>query len=152
MSVLLARLEQELKQASRDRAEVKISVLRAVKNTWHNQEIKLKNQQQELGEAEVLKVIRSEAKKRQEARELYLKGGREDLASREQAEYKILEKFLPTVPSATEVKQVVEKLKQELGCTGVQDIGRLTKAVIDHFQGAVDGKTANSLVREALTS
>ncbi len=149
---LLSRIEQELKQASRDRQEVKISVLRAVKNTWHNQEIKLKSQQQEFGEVEILKVIRSEVKKRREAKELYLKGGREDLANKEQAEAEILEKFLPSAPTENEIKQIVERLKTELVCADVQDLGRLTKAVIDYFQGAVDGKTANNLVREVLTS
>ncbi|MFH1111500.1 MAG: GatB/YqeY domain-containing protein [Patescibacteria group bacterium] len=152
MFTILSRLETALKQACRNRDEVTTITLRAIKSAWHNQEIKLKSQGQELLEAEVLKVIRSEVKKRREAQELYLKGGRDDLAGKEEVEYKILEQFLPTAPLAQEIKQVVLKLKSELSCDGAKDIGRLTKAVIDYFQGALDGKTANSLVREVLTS
>ncbi len=149
---ILERIDAELKQASREHNDLQVLVLRTLKSSLHNQEIKLRSQKQELTEDEVIKIFRSEVKKRQEAAELYLKGGRDELASKELAEKVIIEKFLPTAPTIEEVKKMATKLKIELNLTSPNEIGKLTKALLSQFGSNLDGKTASNVAREVLAN
>ncbi|MFH1867097.1 MAG: GatB/YqeY domain-containing protein [Patescibacteria group bacterium] len=152
MLELQARIETELKQATRERDQVRVVALRSVKNALHNQAIVYKTRGEKMPENELIKILRSEVKKRREAKELYEQGKRSELAAREEAELKILEQYLPVAPAADQVRQVAQSLKQELAITDKKELGRLTKALLDHFSGSVDGKTASAIAREVLTS
>lgn len=152
MDNLFFRIEADLITAAKNRDKSSLLALRAVKNTLHNLKIQRLNQTGELVDSEVIKVLRSEIKKRQEAAELYNQGGRSELAQTEKEEMAVLTKYLPKAPTIEEVKMTVNKLKTELGATTVKDMGRLTKAVMESFGGAADGKQISTLVKEVLTS
>ncbi len=151
MSKLLERIDAELKQAVRDHLKQRVLVLRGLKSSLHNQEIKLHSQKQELTEEEAIRIIRTEAKKRQEAANLYLEGGREELAQKELGEKAEIEKYLPPPPSLEEIKQVTVRLKQELNLSGVTDVGKLIKALLTQFGSSLDGQTASQVAKEILT-
>lgn len=148
---LESQIEDDLKQATRERNAVRVVVLRSVKNSVHNLAIAGKEQGKAVTAADWLKVIRSEIKKRQDAKALYEQGQRPELADKELAEIKVLENYLPAAPDLAQVKDRALKLKQELNLTSPKDMGTLTKALIEYWAGAVDGKQASGIAREVLS-
>ncbi len=152
MSQLIEQIEADIIKAAKDKNEVVLMVLRAVKNSFHNLSIQQKDKAGELGDGDVVKILRSEMKKRQEAALLYKQGGRAELEQKEVEEMKVLEKYLPVAPSTEAIIEVINKLKIELGASTIKDMGRLTKAVMESFGGAADGKQVSTLVKEVLSS
>jgi uncharacterized protein len=148
MTEIETRLANDLVTATRARSS-ELTVLRLLRAALHNESI-AKKATGELTEQDVMTVCRRELKRRQEAAEMYLQGGRPELAQAEQAEAKVIEKYLPPVPPLDEVKQAMVQLKSELGLAGQSAVGQLTKAALEHFKGSVDGKTASGLAREIL--
>ena len=148
---LESRIEDDLKQATRERDQARVVVLRSVKNSVHNLAIAGKEQGKAVTAADWLKVIRSEIKKRQDAQALYDQGGRPELAAKESAEIKVLGNYLPAAPDAAQVKEQALKFKQDLNLSTPKDMGALTKALLEYFAGAIDGKLAANIAREVLS-
>lgn len=149
MTDIASRLEADLVAATRAKAE-ELTVLRLLKSALHNEKI-AKQANDGLKNEEVLAVFRRERKKRQEAATMYEQGGRAELAAKEKSEAQVIARYLPAAPDIEEVKKVMVRIKQEQGLSGPQSIGPLTKAVLAHFGGAVDGKTVSELAREILS-
>jgi len=101
---------------------------------------------EEMTEADELKVLQSEAKKRKEAIELFEKGGRQDLADKEKAELEIVNKYLPEPVSEEEITEEVVRLIAE----GITEFGPLMKKTLEKFQGRTDGKVVGGIVKSKL--
>ena len=109
---LLQQIEQAFIKAFKERNQPVVLVLRGLKAAIKNAQIAARKQ--ELTEDEVVKVLRSESKKRKEALELYQQGGRPELAEREQHELDIISAYLPVQMDEQQVraKQSVPRLCQ----------------------------------------
>lgn len=149
MTDIERQLEADLVTAARGRLP-ELTVLRTLKSALHNERI-AKQASQGLKDEDVMAIFRRELKRRHEAAALYEQGGREELAGKENEEAAVIERYLPQAPSPDEVRKVLERIKQEQGLSGTQAIGPLTKAVLAHFKGTVDGQTVSSLARELLS-
>ena len=144
---LKAGLQEAAKAALKSRDTVKLSTLRLLLAAVHNEEIRLRK---ELGSEEIQKVITTLSKQRSEAIELYRKGGRDDLAQKEEAELGILQAYLPQPLTEQEVQTLIRESIAELGATGVQDLGKVMKQVMPKLSGRTDGKRVNELARALL--
>jgi len=93
---MLDKIQNDIKDAMRAKDELRLSVLRMLSSAIHNREIekKTKSGEPELSDEEILAVIRSEVKKRRDAVDGFTKGGRMDMAEKEQAESKILDSII----------------------------------------------------------
>ena len=96
-------------------------------------------------------VIAKELKRRHEAAEMYRKGGRLELAEREEAEIVILQAYLPRMLSAEELRPEVAALIAELGLSGPAAMGKLMPVLIERFKGRADGRLLSQVARELLT-
>lgn len=96
-------------------------------------------------------VIAKEIKRRQDAAELYRKGGRPELAAKEEAELALLEGYLPKMLSADELRPEAEALVAALGLSGPAAMGKLMPAMIEHFKGRADSRTLSQVARELLS-
>jgi uncharacterized protein YqeY len=150
MTKLEEQLAADVTAAQRARSP-ELNVLRLVKSAIGN-EVIAKGPGAELSEQDVLTVLRRELKKRHEAAKLYEQGGRAELAAQEKAEADIVARYLPQAPSADDVLATVKKFKTELGLSGPQGMGSLTKAVLAHYQGAADGATVSAAVKQVLNT
>jgi hypothetical protein len=104
-----------------------------------------------LGDAEALAVLRTLIKQRHDSVEQFRKGGREDLAQKEEAEIKIIETYLPAGASEEEIDASVAAAIQETGATSAKDLGKVMKAAMGKLAGKnVDGKHVNEKVRAKL--
>ena len=144
---LKSGLQEAAKAALKSRDTVKLSTLRLLLAAVHNEEIRLRKA---LGAEEIQKVIATLSKQRSEAIELYRKGGRDDLAQKEEAELGILQAYLPQPLTEQEVQTLIRESIAELGATGVQDLGKVMKQVMPKVSGRTDGKRVNELAKALL--
>jgi len=99
---------------------------------------------------EVLAVLAKEAKKRQESADLYVKGGRHELADRELLEKKIIEDYLPKQLSDDELGKIVDDIIKAQSAEDVSAMGRVINAVKARVGNTADGARIASLVRERI--
>lgn len=146
MTEIEQRLDSDVAAAARARA-AGLTTLRSLKAALQNEAIA---KRAELAPADVTTVLRRELKRRQEAAKLYLEGGRPELAAKETEESALIQNYLPQAPTAEELEATAMRLRSELKLAGPQAMGQLTKAVIEHYQGAADGQSASAAARAAL--
>jgi uncharacterized protein YqeY len=113
----------------------------------HNEEIK---ERRELTKEDIHRIIATLRKQRVEAIELFRKGGRADLAEKEEVELKVLQRFLPQPLSEDEVRDLIKVSIAEVGAKTIQDLGKVMKQLMPKVSGRTDGKRANELAKELL--
>ncbi|MBT4318585.1 MAG: GatB/YqeY domain-containing protein [Pelagibacteraceae bacterium] len=115
---------------------------------------KLKDKQIEkrddLTEEEVIKIIQTLVKQRKESIELYVQGGRNELADIEKNEIALLKKYLPQMISENDIKNIVETVINEVGATSMSDMGKIMPEVMKRGKGLIDGRIAQKFVQESL--
>ena len=126
---------------------VTLSTLRLLLSAVHNEEIRVRR---ELSEEDIQRTITTLCKQRIEAIGLYRKGGREDLAQKEEAELAVLKRYLPQQLSEEEVKNLIQACIAESGAHGIQDLGKVMKLVMPKVAGRSDGKRVNELAKGLL--
>jgi len=98
----------------------------------------------------VTEVLQKMIKQRRESIDMYVKGGRQELADAEAAEVTVIERFLPKQMSEDEAKAAVDALATELGAASVKDMGRVMAALKERFAGQMDMARASGLVKARL--
>jgi hypothetical protein len=144
---LIARLEEEVKEAMRARDSERRDALRLILSSLKSAEKEL---QRPLAEAEELQVLQRERKRRVEAAEAFRAGGREEQADAEEFELDVLEEFMPEQLSEDELEQIVDDAIAECGATSLGDLGRVMADVMPQIAGRADGSAVSQLVREKL--
>jgi uncharacterized protein len=96
-------------------------------------------------------VLSKEIKRRHEAAEMYHKGGRPELAAREEAEIAVLQPYLPRMLSPEELRPEVAALMAELGLSGPAAMGKLMPVLIERFKGRAESRTLSQVARELLS-
>jgi uncharacterized protein len=122
-------------------------VLRMATNAAYNVE---KRNQKPLTDDEFLAVLTREVKTRRESVEAYEKGGRDDLAAKEQAEIAILHEYLPQALTEAEIGALVEEGIAATGATNARDLGKVMGWLAPRTRGRADGKVVSGLVATAL--
>lgn len=127
--------------------KARLSTLRLFLSAVKYKEVDLKRN---LNDEEVQQVASTLIRQRQDSVEQFRKGGRVDLAEKEEQEIVVLKEFIPPQLSADELKDLIKKLAAEVGASGQKDMGKLMKAVMPHVKGKADGKLVNDIVKEVL--
>jgi uncharacterized protein YqeY len=142
------RIQEDIKESMRRKDSLRLDVLRGMKTAIKHKEIeKIKT----LGEAEVFQVLHTLIKQRKDSIDQFSRGGRSDLAAREEAELKILESYLPASVSEDEIRKTIGEVVAELQATSPKDMGKVMKSVMGKFAGkVVDGKLISDLVKTQL--
>lgn len=151
MSVLLEKINSDLKKSMQEKDELAVSVLRLLISSIRNKEISLRSGSQvDLKDEQVAEVIKAEIKKRNDSIDIYRQGGREDLAGKEEKEKIILEKYLPPQMSDEELEKIVAEIVASAGEVSEKDFGRIMGQVIAKTKGQADGNRINVIVRKIL--
>jgi uncharacterized protein YqeY len=146
---LVDELSASIADAMRKHDAVRLSTLRMLKAALTNREIERGHA---LDDSESLQVVASLVKQRKDSIDQFTKGGRPELADKEQAEIYVLETYLPAAADPEAVEQAVVGAIQETGATSPKDMGRVMKAAMARLTGkTVDGKIVSDLVRQKLT-
>ena len=144
---LIARMEQELKEAMLEQDADRRDALRLILASLRAAEKEL---QRPLHEDEELQVLQRERKRRIESIEAFQSAGRDEQAAKERAELDVLEEFMPEPLSEDELEQIVDDAIAEVGATSMRDLGRVMADVMPQIAGRADGSAVSQLVREKL--
>lgn len=150
MSVLKDRINADLKAAMLARDEVKTQTLQGLKAAILYEEVAKRVRDTGLDEAAIEQVVAREAKKRDEAAELFEKGGNMASAEKERTEKDFLSVYLPKQLSETELGEVVQAVIHELQPEGPKDMGRVIGAVKARVGNTADGALIAKLVKESV--
>jgi hypothetical protein len=144
---LIARIEQELKEARLARDNDRRDALSLILASLRSAETEL---QRPLSDDEELQVLQRERKRRLEAAEAYEQAGREEQADAEEFELEVLEEFMPEPLEEDELEEIIDDVIAEVGATSLRDLGRVMADVMPQVSGRADGSTVSQLVREKL--
>ncbi|MGC9611079.1 MAG: GatB/YqeY domain-containing protein [Minisyncoccia bacterium] len=152
MAGLKDQISKDLIQALKEKNEVKVGTLRLFLASAHNKEIekKGKNETPELSEDETQEILRREAKKRKEAIEIYVRGGRQDLADKESGELEILEKYLPAQLAPAEVEKIILEAIAVVKPAGAKDFGKVMGEAMKKLKGLADTGEVGKIIKERL--
>lgn len=148
---LTEQIQKDLVEAMKARNEARLSCLRMMKTALKNREIE---KMAPLDEKESLQVLSTLIKQRKDSVEQFRKGGRDEMADREQAEIALIESYMPKAAGEAEVVAGVRAVIAEMGAPTMKDMGTVMKNVMARFQGAgirVDGKQVSETVKRELS-
>lgn len=142
---LKQRITSDLTAAMKSKSADRTGVLRMIKAALQNREIEKGG---ELADDEITRVLQSLVKQRRDSVEQYEKGGRPELAAKEQAEIAMIEDYLPRAATPEEIERAVAQAITETGATSPKQMGAVMKAaqslLTDRF---VDNKAVSELVK-----
>ncbi len=144
---LAGQLKQDLIIALKSKQALEVQVLRLLLSTLQNEQINQKKT--DLPDAEVVKLLKREAKKRAEAVAAFTQGGRPELAAKETAELTVIKKYLPPELSPDLVRQKVKEVIQQ---SGLAQFGPLMGKVMAALGPQADGQVVQQIVKEELNS
>ena len=149
---LKSQLQSDLSLAIKAKDQTVSGTLRLALSAITTEEVAGK-QARELSDAEVVNILVKESKKRKEAAEAFTAANRQELADKELAELKVLEKYLPTPLTDAEVDEIIKAAIAEAaaqGNTGMKAMGVVMKIVQPKTAGRYDGSKIAAMVKEAL--
>jgi uncharacterized protein YqeY len=145
---LKKKMDQEMILAAKAKDKIRLSALRMLKSGLHNREIDLKR---ELNEAEFLQLLSAMVKQRKDSIEQFKKGGRTDLVEKEETELKVIQEFMPTPMSETELDAMIAEAIRETGAASVRDMGKVMATLMPKVAGKADGKMVGEKVKALLS-
>lgn len=146
---LLDQVQKDMVAAMKARDEARLGAVRLIKAALKKHEI---DSMKPLDEAAELQVMSSLIKQRREAAEMFRKGGRPELADKEEAELKIAESYMPAAPTDEEMEAAIAAAIAETGITSPKQMGVVMKAAQAKLAGKrVDGKALSDRVRTKLS-
>lgn len=148
---LEVRIMDQLKQAMRDKNEVALRTLRAIKAAILLEKTAT-GAKEELTEADELKMLQKLSKQRKDSLEIFRAQNREDLAKIEEDELVIIEQFLPQQLSEAELTAKVQEIITAVGATSPADMGKVMGAASKGLAGQADGKLIADTVKKLLAS
>ena len=140
-------MQADITAAMRSGEALRRDTLRMAESAIYNAE---KRDRRELSDDEVAAVIAREVKTRRESVEAFRKGGREDLAAKEEWEIAILATYLPEQLSEDEIAKLVADGVAATGAAGPRDMGRVMGWLSPKTKGRADGRVVSQLVGQAL--
>ncbi|MCT0020658.1 GatB/YqeY domain-containing protein [Weissella cibaria] len=144
---LLEQLTSDMKEAMKAKDKVTLGVVRMVKASVSNEQIKLGH---DLTADEELAVLSREMKQRVEEMESYKDADRADLAEEIQGQIDVLKRYMPAQMSEEEVVAVVKETIAEVGASSKADLGKVMGALMPKVKGKADGKLVNTTVQSLL--
>ena len=153
---LKEKIQKDLTEALKNKRELEVSVLRlliaAILNKEKEKRYKLKEEKDVLlSDEEITDVVSTEVKKRKEAASEYQKGGRQELADKEEKEAKILEKYLPDQLSEKDLEKLIKEAITKTGAKEQKDIGKVMAVLMPQTKGRADGGLVSKIVKESLS-
>ena len=145
------QVHKDMTEAMKARDEHRLSTLRLMRAALKNKEI---DKRAPLDDRESQQVLQTMIKQRKDSIDAFLKGGRQELADKEQAEIVIIEGYLPKAVGEAEITAAVKATIAEMGAPTMKDMGTVMKNVMARFTAAgarVDGKVVSETVKRELT-
>ena len=145
-----SQIRNDLKSSQLSHNETAVSTLRILISEIRNAAIAKESVDTQLSDQEIVSVVQKEIKKRREAAAGFRQGGREESALKEEAEMKVLEKYLPTQISDAELTKIIQEAITSSGASSISYMGRVIGLVMGKVGQGADGQRVSSIVKELL--
>ncbi|MBT4120523.1 MAG: GatB/YqeY domain-containing protein [Candidatus Magasanikbacteria bacterium] len=145
---LRADITERQTEAQKSKDELRLSVLRMLWSEIKNIEI---DKKKELDDKEIQQIVARQIKQLKDANKDFSSAGRDDLVSKNEAEIKILEEYLPEQMGDEELTKIIESVISETGANEPGDIGKVMGAVMKKAQGQADGNKVRELASHLLS-
>ena len=146
---LQERIVEDLRDAMRQRDDLRRSTLRLIRAAIQNEEIA---RRKSLDDAEVVNVLSRLVRQHQESITEFRRGNRPDLVEREEAELAFVRQYLPQQLTHQEVTELARQVIAEVGASGPTDLGKVMGRLMPQVRGRADGATVRQVVAELLGS
>ena len=146
---LKQNLDEQIKQAMRDKAQDRLRTLRALKAMVLNEETR-EVKKDDLTPDEELKILNKAAKQRRESADIFKQQNRLDLYEVEAIELTIIEEFLPKQLTEEEVRAKIAEIIGRVGASAPSDMGKVMGPATKEMAGLADGKVVSMIVKELL--
>jgi len=145
---LLDQIQTDMVAAMKAKDEARLSAVRMIKAALKKHEV---DAMKPLDEASEMQVLNTLIKQRREAAEMFRKGGRPEMADKEEAELKLIESYMPAAATDQEMDTAVAAAISETGATSAKQMGLVMKAAQARLAGKrVDGKVLSERVKAKL--
>jgi hypothetical protein len=151
-AMLRQRLNDALKDTLKAKDQIGVATVRLILAALKDRDIAArgKGNKEGISEDEILGLLQSMIKQRQESIALYEKGGRCELAEQERGEIAVIERFLPKQMGEAEMVQAVREAISETGAQTLKDMGKIMAALKSRYAGQMDFAKASALVKQTL--
>ena len=146
---LKTQLTEDMKTAMRAKDQVSLSTIRLINAAIKQFEV---DERTEADDAKVISILTKMVKQRKDSAKIYTEASRQDLADKENAEIEILNRYLPQMMSAEEIKTVVEAAIVETSASGMADMGKVMGVLKTRLAGKADMGEVNKVLKAALTA
>jgi uncharacterized protein YqeY len=141
------RLKTDLITAMKAKEQARVDCIRFVNAAIKKVEV---DTRKELDDAAVTSILMNLAKQRRDSIDQFRKGGREDLAAKEESELQLMQGYLPKQMSADDLGALVDAVIKETGAKSMKDMGSVMKAVIAKAAGQAEGGAVSEMVKKKL--
>jgi hypothetical protein len=146
------QLTDALKTAMIGKDQPTVDAIRLINAKIKDADIAARPKADAIDDAGIMGLLQSMVKSRRESIELYQKGGRAELAAKEQGEIDVIQRFLPQQMSETEAKAAITAIIAETGAASVKDMGKVMAALKERYAGQIDFSQAGGWVKDLLTA
>ena len=143
------KINEKLKVAMKSKDKISLESLRLIKSEILL--LKTKSRNSKLNEDDELRLIQKMIKQRKDSANIYDSKGRNDLATSELNQIKIISQFLPKQLEESEIVDIVDKIIVDLNASGMKDMGKVMSLASQEMMGKADGKTISSIVKSKLS-
>lgn len=143
------QLAEDLKDAIRQKDDVRKTTLRMAITAMKNAEVAARK---ELDDAGIIAILAKEAKQRHDSIDAFKEAGRQDLVDKESAELEVLRSYLPETMSRDDIVVEAKAAIAEVGASGPGDKGKVMSVLMPKLSGRAEGREINEVVTELLSS
>jgi hypothetical protein len=147
--MLFDDISEGIKEAMKAKDAVRRDTLRNVKKVFLEAKT-APGANDELSDADALKILQKLAKQGRESAEIFTQQGRADLAENELAQVRVLEEYLPKQLSEAELESALRAIIDELGVTEPREMGKVMGVATKQLAGKADGKAISAMVKKIL--
>lgn len=149
--MLRDELQNSLKEAMKSKDMKSVGAIRLIIAGQKEKDVEARGKGQEkASDAELLSMMQTMIKQRNESIKIYLQGNRQDLADKEQAEIDVINRFLPKQLSAEETEAAVKAAVAATGAAGIRDMGKVMGALKTQYTGQMDFAAASAVIKKIL--
>jgi len=146
---LFEKINQDIKQAMRDRDKNRLEALRAIKAAFLL--AKTEKGDDEISSEKELAIVQKLAKQRIDSAKIYKENNRPELYEVEMAQAKVIQEYLPASLSDEELESYLSELIKKVGATSMKDMGRVMGTATKELAGKADGSRISAMVKELLS-
>ena len=152
MASLRVDISAEMKTALKSKDQAALATLRLISAALKDRDIAARGNgnQDGIGDDEILSMLQTMIKQRNESAKMYRDGGRPELAESEEAENVIISRFLPAQLDAAETEAAIAAAIEASGASSIKDMGQVMAHLKSAHAGQMDFSAASAAVKAAL--